>query len=170
MVGVSASKEVRRLQRGPARARARQLQGYTCHFRIDCLTEGLPALLALSVMIDPFTKLPGHKKAPPGLERKILRLIPKVFVTGTVMIFMPSLITRLWNLHETPWVVAKLITTVDIYAFSLLSVLWTTLFTVGVGALTVMVMKGPAYVADAYPLPDADKPRSIDESEDKAPR
>lgn len=116
-------------------------------------------------MIDPFTKLPGHRKAPPGLERKILRLIPKVFLVGTAMIFIPSLVARLWNTDQAGWAVAKFITTIDIYAFGLLSVLWTGLFTVGVGAITVMIMKGPAYVADAYPLPDADKPRSLKEDD-----
>jgi hypothetical protein len=30
--------------------------------------------------------------------------------------------------------------------------------TVAIGAFIVMVMKGPAYVADAYPLEDADQP------------
>jgi len=113
-------------------------------------------------MIDPFTKLPGFKKSPAGLERKILRLIPKVFVAGTALIALPSLVTRLWNMDQAPWLIHKLITTVDIYAFGLLTVLWTALFTVGVGAVTVMVMKGPAYVADAYPLPDADKPAKVD--------
>ncbi|AWB35261.1 hypothetical protein [Orrella marina] len=116
-------------------------------------------------MIDPFTKLPGYKKAQPGLERKILRLIPKVFLVGTFMIFLPSLIARIWNIDEAGWAVAKFITTIDIYAFGLLSVLWTGLFTVGVGAITVMVMKGPAYVADAYPLPDSDKPRPTKEQD-----
>lgn len=116
-------------------------------------------------MIDPFTKLPGFHKAPAGLERTILRLIPKVFLVGTLLIFMPSLVARIWNVNEAPWMVGKFITTIDIYAFGLLTVLWTALFTVGVGALTVMVMKGPAYVADAYPLPDADKPRAPGQAE-----
>lgn len=108
--------------------------------------------------MDPFKKLPGFRKAPAGLERKILRLVPKVFLVGTVLILLPSVIARIWSVDDAPWVINKFITTIDIYAFGLLSVLWTALFTVGVGAFTVMVMKGPAYVADAYPLPDADKP------------
>ena len=120
-------------------------------------------------MIDPFTKLPGFKKSPAGLERKILRLIPKVFLIGTLMIFIPSLFVRIWNINEAPWMVGKLITTIDIYAFGLLSVLWTGILTVGVGALTVMVMKGPAYVADAYPLPDADRPRPLGQAEPAMP-
>ena len=36
---------------------------------------------------------------------------------------------------------------------------WTAAFTVAIGCLIVMVMKGPAYVADKYPLSDADEPR-----------
>ena len=111
--------------------------------------------------MDLFKKLPGFEKAPPGLERKILRWIPRVFLVGTALILLPSIITRIWTMGQEPWIVSKLLTTVDIYAFGLLTVLWTALFTVGLGALTVMIMKGPAYVADAYPLPDADKPRSL---------
>ncbi|MFW8565445.1 hypothetical protein [Orrella sp. 11846] len=111
-------------------------------------------------MVDPFTKLPGHTKTPAGLERKILRLIPKVFLIGTVLIFIPSAIARLWSMDDAPWMVSKFITTIDIYALGLMVVLWTALFTTGVGAVTVMIMKGPAYVADPYPLSDADKPRS----------
>ena len=120
--------------------------------------------------MDPFKKLPGYRKAPAGLERKILRLIPKVFLVGTVLILLPSLIARFWTMDDAPWMVSKFISTIDIYAFGLLSVLWTALFTVGVGAFTVMVMKGPAYVADPYPLLDADKPRARDDDGDHAMR
>lgn len=116
--------------------------------------------------MDPFTKLPGYQKAPPGLERKILRLIPRAFLVGTLAILLPSLLARVWHLDDADNLFGKFITTVDIYAFSLLSVLWTALFTVGVGAFIVMVMKGPAYVADAYPLIDADKPRCLAEVAD----
>jgi len=40
----------------------------------------------------------------------------------------------------------------------LMILFWTALFTVAIGAFVVMVMKGPAYVADAYPLSDSDRP------------
>lgn len=120
-------------------------------------------------MVDPFRKLPGFTKSPPGLERKILRLIPRVLLAGTVLILLPSLVARIWNIEQAPWMIEKFITTIDIYAFGLLSVLWTALFTIGVGAITVMVMKGPAYVADAYPLPDADRPRSADDTDEGQP-
>lgn len=113
-------------------------------------------------MVDLFTKLPGFQKAPAGLERKILRLLPKVLLVGTIVIALPSLVVRVWSMSDAPYLVAKLLKTVDIYTFSLLATFWTALFTFAIGALTVMVMKGPAYVADAYPLIDSDAPRPLE--------
>jgi hypothetical protein len=112
-------------------------------------------------MVDLFKKLPGFQKSPAGLERKLLRVLPKVFLVGTIVIALPSLIARIGSMNDAPYLVAKFITTVDIYAFSLLATFWTALFTLTVGAFTVMVMKGPAYVADAYPLIDSDAPRPL---------
>ena len=54
--------------------------------------------------------------------------------------------------------------TVDIYGISLLVLHWTVVFTVAIGAFIVLVMKGPAYVADAYPLEDADQPDQPDQT------
>jgi hypothetical protein len=113
-------------------------------------------------MVDLFTKLPDFQKAPAGLERKIVRLLPKVLLVGTTGIALPSLIVRVWSVSDAPYLVAKLIKTVDIYTFSLLATLWTALFTFAIGALTVIVMKGPAYVADAYPLIDSNAPRPLE--------
>ena len=35
---------------------------------------------------------------------------------------------------------------------------WTLVLTVGIGCVIVMLMKGPAYVADPYALPDSERP------------
>ena len=35
---------------------------------------------------------------------------------------------------------------------------WTVVLTVAIGAFIVLVMKGPAYVADAYPMDEAETP------------
>jgi len=37
---------------------------------------------------------------------------------------------------------------------------WTVVLTVAIAAFIVMVMKGPAYVADAYPVEDSEAPDS----------
>ena len=46
---------------------------------------------------------------------------------------------------------------VDIYVTSLIILHWTVLLTVGIYAFIVLAMKGPAYVADPYPMNDADE-------------
>lgn len=48
-------------------------------------------------------------------------------------------------------------TTTDIYVVSLVILHWTVLLTIGIAAFIVMVMKGPGYVADAYPLVEKDE-------------
>jgi hypothetical protein len=110
-------------------------------------------------MTNPFTRLPGFVTTPAGDERRVLRLLPKILIVGSLMVGIPSLAARLFVIPG-PQEMATLVTTVDIYAISLLVLHWTVVFTVAIGAFIVMVMKGPAYVADAYPLDDADLPQS----------
>ena len=107
-----------------------------------------------------FNILPGYAKSPPGRERVILRRMPFVFVIGTVALGLPSLAVRLLR-----WVGAvqssTLVTTIDVYAYSVFSFFWPACVVVTTGAFIVKLMKGPAYVADAYPLNDADAPRKL---------
>ncbi len=103
-----------------------------------------------------FSKLPGFAKAPSGVEVEILRLVPIAFLLGTLMIALPSLVVRISLWPETEGI--KLITTVDFFAIGAMIVHWIVLLTVSFGAFIVRVMKGPAYVADAYPLSDAESP------------
>ena len=105
-----------------------------------------------------FNKLPGFIKTPPGEERRILRLLPKILAIGTLALGIPSLAARLLVTDGSESEIARQIMTVDIYGISLLVLHWTVVFTVAIGAFIVLVMKGPAYVADAYPLEDADQP------------
>ena len=44
---------------------------------------------------------------------------------------------------------AQAIMTTDIYVISLIILHWTVVLTIGIAAFIVMLMKGPAYVADA---------------------
>ena len=103
-----------------------------------------------------FTRLPGFTVTAAGLERHILRALPRWWLLGSLLLALPSLGIRLIYI---PLAIAdSWLTTVDIYFISLIILHWTVLLTVGIAAFIVMVMKGPAYVADAYPLIDADSP------------
>lgn len=100
-----------------------------------------------------FKILPGFQKSPPGLERVILRRLPGLFVGGTAALALVALLARLWSWGGDSADLLTLLTGLDIWLISLGILYWTALLTVGIGAFIVMVMKGPAYVADAYPLP-----------------
>jgi hypothetical protein len=86
--------------------------------------------------------------------------MPTLFMVGVALVLAPSMLLRLydraWGQDAPP--VMELIRTVDIYAMSALLLYFNLALVTTLGALIVMVMKGPAYVADAYPLIDADAP------------
>jgi len=109
-------------------------------------------------MTDWFQRLPGFTRTPAGLERTILRTLPKAAGYGTLLLVLPSVLTRWLTSSHAGAVSDRTVTTVDIFVAGLVFLHWNVLLTVGIGAFIVMVMKGPAYVADAYALADADEP------------
>lgn len=108
--------------------------------------------------INPLTRLPDSIQCQPGLERYILRKIPLALPLGAALILAPSAVLRIggWGLH--PQELNAIISRVDMFALGVLLVYWNLMVAVTWGAFIVMVMKGPTYVADSYPLIDADSP------------
>lgn len=102
-----------------------------------------------------FNRLPGFARTPAGKERVVLRWLPKAFLFGSILLAIPSLLVRLLSGED-----ARLVMTTDIYVISLVVLHWTVVLTVGIAAFIVMMMKGPAYVADAYQLQEAEEPDS----------
>jgi hypothetical protein len=105
-----------------------------------------------------FNKIKGGHRSPPGLEWKLLRKMPRIFVVGTLL---PAL--AVLALHYYPWSgnereVNATLGMLDYIALGVVVVHWATVLTVTIGCVIVMIMKGPAYVADAYYLNDADRP------------
>lgn len=108
-------------------------------------------------------KLHG-RRVPPGLELVILKKLPIVTLVGSLLPAGLALLAR--AVPVTPGVdAAKHIRTVDIFAIATEVTFLTAMLTVGIGAVVVHIMKGPAYVADPYPISHADRParrRTID--------
>ena len=92
----------------------------------------------------------------------MLRCLPRVLVFGTLLLALPSLATRIFLGAEGVAEASTVLQMVDILALSIVVLHWTAVFTVAIAALIVMVMKGPAYVADAYPVEDSETPDSPD--------
>ena len=104
------------------------------------------------------TKLHG-RKTPPGLEVRILKMLPRITVLGTLTILALPVIVRFWP--EQPGVdAAKHIKSVDIFAIATEITLITAVFTVAIGCAVVHIMKGPAYVADSLPVSHSDRPKT----------
>lgn len=98
------------------------------------------------------------RQTPPGREVQILRKLPLITVAGTLAILALPVIARVWPAQ--PGVdTAKHIRSVDIFAIATEITLLTAVFTVAIGCVVVHIMKGPAYVADAFPVSHADRPR-----------
>ena len=94
---------------------------------------------------------------PPGLELAILRRLPKALLFGTLIPVGLSVIVRLLP-AAADVDTAKRIMTADIFAFATVLTFWTAVLTIAIGCVVVYVLKGPAYVADAYPLEDSPRP------------
>ena len=102
-----------------------------------------------------FNKLPGFQKTPAGVERVILRKLPQFTMLGTAVLLLPSLLVRLLEWLDPPLESTGGLSMVDVYVISLVVLHWTVMFTAGIAAFIVMVMKGPAYVADPYPMQES---------------
>ncbi len=103
-----------------------------------------------------FNKLPGFQQTPAGAERATLRRLPRIAWIGTLLLTVPSLLARLSIWLEFSVEGPGMPGMVDIYVLSLIILHGTVLFTVGIYAFIVLVMKGPAYVADPYHMDEAE--------------
>lgn len=101
-----------------------------------------------------FNVLPGFTPAPPGMERVVLRVLPRSLLWGSLAVAVPAILLRCGLLVAS----AQLTTAVETFVLGALLLHWSAVLGIGIAAFIVMVMKGPAYVADAYPLNDAADP------------
>ncbi len=103
-------------------------------------------------------KLSDSRTSPSGLEWTLLRRMPRILAIGTLLPVLASGLARLWPVIGGNELIAVTLLTVDIYVISTVILHWTLVLTLSIGCFIVLVMKGPAYVADAYPLTDFERP------------
>ena len=102
-----------------------------------------------------FNKLPGFVRSAPGLEQRIWRRLPAILLWGTLL----PLVLAGANHALTPTAADSAASNgaLLMWDYTMLGIAvlhWTAVLTVAMGCFIVRVMKGPAYVADAYPFPD----------------
>ena len=101
-----------------------------------------------------FNKLPGFVRSAPGLEQRIWRRLPAILLVGTLV----PLVLAAVNHALAPAVPESGASNgaLLLFDYTMIGVVvmhWMLVLTVALGCFIVRVMKGPAYVADAYPLP-----------------
>lgn len=101
-------------------------------------------------------KLPDSHPSPSGLEWTLLKRMPRILVIGTLLPVLAAGLARLWFLLGGNEQIAFTLRMVDIYVIATVILHWTLVLTLSIGCFIVLVMKGPAYVADAYPLQDCE--------------
>jgi hypothetical protein len=100
--------------------------------------------------MNPFTRLQGSQKSPPGREWAVLKKLPHVFLLGTAVLFGIFLCAENgifgFSMKEAL-----------LFQYAVLGGLllhWMSVLGVGLFCGIIWIMKGPAYVRDPYYLPD----------------
>lgn len=113
------------------------------------------------------SKLHNHRY-PPGLERVLLRKIPKYLLGSIIIPLFMVIFVRLSPIENlfasTAEEVAKLHTTIDYLSIAIFVGVLPVILALFIGCIIVILMKGPAYIADAYDVDDADKPDDDDKN------
>jgi uncharacterized BrkB/YihY/UPF0761 family membrane protein len=98
-------------------------------------------------------RLPGFRPSPPGLEWALWKRLPAILVLGTALPLGLAL-AFWWAAPAQPSAAEERDLLLLTYRLIGLVVLhWTLVFTLAIGCAIVLLMKGPAFVADAYPPP-----------------
>ena len=112
-------------------------------------------------------KLPNSRREPHGLEWKILKKMPMATLASLVIPGLMVLYARMSPMPAPGESVDKYLTGINIAAIATSVTALTAVFTVAIGCVIVVLMKGPAYVADEYPLSDASEPRDDKNAEEE---
>jgi hypothetical protein len=103
-------------------------------------------------------KLPNSQRSPSGLEWTILKRLPMALLASTVIPLIWYWLATIYPAAAPGETLEKYLTGVSIAAIATAITAWTAVFTIAIGCCIVVLMKGPAYVADRYPLSDAEHP------------
>jgi len=100
--------------------------------------------------MDLFRKLPMSHRSPAGMEWALWKKLPAILVVGTLLPLAVAAVVHLLEPADATAQQARDLLRFDYLVAGWVVFHWTLVLTVAAGCLIVRVMKGPAYVADAY--------------------
>lgn len=104
-------------------------------------------------------RLPGSRIEPAGIERRVLRALPAMLALGTMLPALYVLGLHLLALGGADEMMRRVDMARYVATGAILLNLMAVMHTAMLAGI-VALMKGHAYVADAYPLPDSARPRA----------
>jgi hypothetical protein len=97
-----------------------------------------------------FHQLPSSRRSPAGLEWALWKRLPAILAVGTLLPLVVTALVHLIAPAEATAQEARDLLQFDYVVAGWIVFHWTLVLTVASGCFIVRVMKGPAYVADAY--------------------
>ena len=89
----------------------------------------------------------------------MLRLMPTMCIAGTLLPALAAVLARFVMTGSNEAELVRHIQMFDFLMIGLVLFIWSLVMTLAIGCAIVWLMKGPAYVADGYPLSHSDEPR-----------
>lgn len=103
-------------------------------------------------------KNPHSVRAPAGLEWTLVRKLPKLCLAGLLALLLAWVLSQVLPFDGDPQQLARSLRTFNYTLIGLAIFHVTMILTVAFGCLIVMIMKGPQYTSDSYPVLDAERP------------
>jgi hypothetical protein len=99
-------------------------------------------------------RVPGRLRAPAGLEWALWQRLPAILAWGSAL--PVAVLSFLWfSAPSAPTPAQERDLLLGVYRLlGLVGVHWSLVLATAIGCGVVIVMKGPAYSADSYPLPE----------------
>jgi hypothetical protein len=97
-------------------------------------------------------KLEGFQRSPAGLEWQIWKRLHLILAAGTALPLLASAGAYALDGLDAATQNARAVEQFFYVMLGVVMLHWTLVLTLAIGCVIVMLMKGPAYVADAYPM------------------
>ena len=113
-------------------------------------------------------KLPNTIRSATGMEWRLLRKLPWIALLGTLLPLLGLGLLHLLTEADTSAAHIRWLQLADYVVLGVVIFHWSMLITIAIGCVLVIVMKGPGYVADAYPVSHSDRPRQTMQTDEEA--
>ena len=104
-------------------------------------------------------KLDGFQRSPAGLEWQIWKKLHIILAVGTALPLLASAGAYVLDGLEPATQNSRAVEQFFYVMVGLVVLHWTLVLTLAIGCAIVMLMKGPAYVADGFDVSHSDAPR-----------